>query len=136
MAIKILMNSLYGALSNTYFRYYDIRMAEAITISGQLSIRWAEKTVNEYLRKLLGTKKDYVLAIDTDSLYVNMGDFVKKTIGDADNEKICAFIDKVAEQKFEPLLDKAYEELQKYTHAFEQRMFMKREIIASKMMIS
>ena len=136
MAIKILMNSLYGALSNTYFRYYDIRMAEAITISGQLSIRWAEKTVNEYLRKLLGTKKDYVLAIDTDSLYVNMGDFVKKTIGDADNEKICAFIDKVAEQKFEPLLDKAYEELQKYTHAFEQRMFMKREIIASKMIIT
>ena len=136
LAIKILMNSLYGALSNTYFRYYDIRMAEAITVSGQLSIRWAERTVNEYLRKLLGTKKDYVLAIDTDSLYVNMGDFVKKTIGDTDNDKICAFIDKVAEQKFEPLLDEAYKKLQTYTHAFEQRMFMKREIIASKMIIT
>jgi len=136
MAIKILMNSLYGALSNTYFRYYDIRMAEAITISGQLSIRWAERTVNEYLRKLLGTKKDYVLAIDTDSLYVNMGDFVKKTIGDAGNDKISSFIDKVAEQKFEPLLDSAYQKLQEYTHAFEQRMFMKREIIASKMIIT
>lgn len=137
MAIKILMNSLYGALSNTYFRYYDIRMAEAITISGQLSIRWAERTVNEYLRKILGTKKDYVLAIDTDSLYVNMGDFVKKTIGESNNnEKISEFIDKVAEQKFEPLLEKSYEELRKYTHAFEQRMFMKREIIASKMIIT
>ena len=136
MAIKILMNSLYGALSNTYFRYYDIRMAEAITISGQLSIRWAERTVNEYLRNILGTKKDYVLAIDTDSLYVNMGDFVKKTIGDAEDEKVSAFIDKVAEQKFEPLLDKAYQQLREYTNAFEQRMVMKREIIASKMIIT
>lgn len=135
MAIKILMNSLYGALSNTYFRYYDIRIAEAITVSGQLSIRWAEKTVNNYINKILKTENDYVLAIDTDSLYVNLGDFVSKTIDD-DTDKICAFIDKVAEKKFEPLIEKSYEELRRYTNAFEQRMFMKREIIASKMIIT
>jgi DNA polymerase elongation subunit (family B) len=135
MAIKILMNSLYGALSNKHFRYYDIRIAEAITISGQLSIRWAERTVNQYIQNLMKTKDDYILMIDTDSIYVNLGPFVKKVV-DGDNNKICAFLDKVAESKIEPLLEKSYEELRKYTNAFEQRMFMKREIIASKMIIT
>ena len=138
MAVKIMMNSLYGAMSNKWFRYYDIRMAEAITISGQLTIRWAEDTINKYLNDLLKTDGvDYVIAIDTDSLYVRMGDLVNQVMPDeTDQDKICKFIDKVAEQKIEPLLAKTYETLKEYVHAYDQRMHMKREVIASKVIFT
>ena len=72
MAIKILMNSLYGALGNRWFRYFDQRVAESITLAGQLSIKWAERAVNTEMNNLLSTDDDYVIAIDTDSLYINM----------------------------------------------------------------
>ena len=138
MAVKILMNSLYGAMSNKWFRYYDIRMAEAITISGQLTIRWAEQRINKYLNELLKTGNvDYVLAIDTDSLYVRLGDLVSKVMPDeTDQDKICKFIDKVASQKIEPLLADAYEELKEYVNAYEQKMVMAREIIASRVVFT
>jgi DNA polymerase elongation subunit (family B) len=129
MAIKILMNSLYGAMSNEYFRYYDIRIAEGITISGQLTIRWAEKHLNQYMNKVLGTdNKDYVIAIDTDSLYINMGGLVEK----AKPKDPVKFLDKVATEKIEPMLDLAYSKLRDYLNAYEQKMVMAREVIASK----
>ena len=129
MAIKILMNSLYGAMSNEYFRYYDMRIAEGITISGQLTIRWAEKHLNQYMNKVLGTdNQDYVIAIDTDSLYINMGGLVNK-VNPKDPVK---FLDKVATEKIEPLLDLAYQKLKDYLHGYDQMMVMKREVIASK----
>ncbi len=138
MAVKIMMNSLYGAMSNKWFRYYDIRMAEAITISGQLTIRWAEQRINKYLNELLQTDNvDYVLAIDTDSLYVRLGDLVGKVMPDeTDPDKICKFIDKVASQKIEPLLADAYAELKDYVNAYEQKMVMAREIIASRVVFT
>ncbi len=137
LAIKIMMNSLYGAMSNKYFRYYDIRMAEAITITGQLTIRWAEQTINNYLNKILKTNEDYVLAIDTDSLYVRMDALVKQVIPDeTDQMKICNFLDKVASQKIEPILEKTYNDLKKYVNAPKNRMVMAREIIASKVIFT
>ena len=130
MAIKIMMNSLYGAMGNRWFRYFDIRMAEAITLSGQLSILWAEKTVNAYMNKLLETKDvDYVIAIDTDSVYINFGPFVER-LGISDKQKIVEVIDKVASEKFEPLLEKSYDELAEYMNAYENKMVMKREGIS------
>ena len=129
MAIKILMNSLYGAMSNEYFRYYDIRIAEGITISGQLTIRWAEKHLNQYMNEVLGTdNQDYVIAIDTDSLYINMGGLVDK----AKPKDPVKFLDRVAEEKIEPMLDLAYSKLKDYLNGFDQMMVMKREVIASK----
>ena len=128
MAIKILMNSLYGALGNNFFRYFDHRVAEAITTSGQLSIKWAERSINEYLNKTLKTDDDYVIAIDTDSLYVNMSTLVKK-VNPPDPVK---FLDKVASQMIEPVLEKAYKDLADKMHAHENRMEMSREVIADK----
>jgi DNA polymerase elongation subunit (family B) len=129
MAIKILMNSLYGAMSNEYFRYYDIRIAEGITISGQLTIRWAEKHLNQYMNKVLGTdNNDYVIAIDTDSLYINMGGLVEK----AKPKDPVKFLDKVATEKIEPMLDLSYSKMRDYLNAYEQKMVMAREVIASK----
>jgi DNA polymerase elongation subunit (family B) len=130
MAIKIMMNSLYGALGNRWFRYYDIRMAEAITMSGQLSIRWAEKAVNQYLNTILSTENfDYVIAIDTDSVYVNFGPLVEK-MGLTDTAKTVKVIDQIGQEKFEPLFEKSYSDLAKYMNAYSNKMVMGREAIA------
>jgi len=130
MAIKIMMNSLYGALANRWFRYYDIRMAEAITMSGQLSIRWAERAVNDYMNKIVGTDNfDYVVAMDTDSLYVNFGPLVKK-MGLTDTAKIVKLLDQMGNDKFVPLFTQSYEDLAAYMSAYENKMVMGREAIA------
>ena len=129
MAVKILMNSLYGALSNEHFRYYDMRVAESITVSGQLTIRWAEDTINRYMNKVLKTdNEDYIIAIDTDSLYVRMSKLVEQ-VNPKDPIK---FLDKVGKEKLEPLMAKAYDELYNYMNAYEQKMVMAREVIADK----
>jgi DNA polymerase elongation subunit (family B) len=128
MAIKILMNSLYGALGNNYFRYFDRRMAEAITTSGQLSIKWAERAINEEMNKLLETDDDYVIAIDTDSLYVNMDPLVKKF----GPKNPVDFLNKICAEHFEDILSSAYADLAYNMNAYENRMEMSREVIADR----
>lgn len=132
MAIKIAMNSFYGALANKYFRFFDQRVAEAITVSGQYTIRWAEKILNEYLNNILKTNEDYVIAIDTDSVYLNMGPLVEKILPNETNKtKIVDFLNK-ASGEIEKHLDKGYQQLADYMKAPQQKMVMKREIIADK----
>ena len=129
MAIKILLNSLYGALGNKYFRYFDMRMAEGITLSGQLSILWAEKAINGEMNKILKTEdKDYVIAIDTDSLYINMGPLVK-ALNPKDPVKA---LDKICGEHFEKVLEKAYADLFERQNAYQNRMVMAREVIADR----
>ena len=128
MSIKILMNSLYGALGNNYFRYFDHRVAEAITTSGQLAIKWAERAINKEMNKLMDTDEDYVIAIDTDSLYVKFKPLVDK-FNPNDPTK---FIDKITAEHFEKILSAAYADLATQTNAYENRMEMAREVIADK----
>ena len=127
MAVKILMNSLYGALANQYFRYFDLKIAEAVTTTGQRAILCAEKAVNDELQTLLGTKEDYVIAIDTDSVYINMADLVKKH---RPNNPV-KFLDGVCEH-FEKAIASAYKYQAIDTDAYENRMVMKREVIADR----
>ena len=132
-AKKISLNSAYGAIGNQYFRFFDKRQAEAITTSGQLTIRWIEKKLNILLNSILKTdNKNYIIASDTDSVYVKMNDLVEKVCKDKDNNKILNFLDKVVEQKLLPFINKCFKELGSYTNAFQQRLEMKREIIANK----
>lgn len=128
MAIKILMNSLYGALGNRWFRYFDQRVAESITMAGQLAIKWAERAVNDEMQKLLKTNEDYVIAIDTDSVYIRMGDLVNQ-FQPKDPVK---FLDKICHEHFEKVLEDAYDELSRITSAYENRMEMGREVIADR----
>lgn len=131
MALKIMMNSLYGALGNRWFRYFDLRMAEGITLSGQLSIRWAEKAVNEFMNKIIGSTKDHVIAIDTDSLYIDFEPLVNKLGWDKlPKSEVVTLIDKVCREQFEPMLQKSYQQLADYTDAYENKMVMAREAIA------
>ena len=133
-AMKIMMNSVYGAFGNPYFRFYDLRISEAITLGGQLSIRWAETTVNKYLNNVLETKEvDYVLASDTDSLYITLDALVNKVFPeDTETSKIIDFLDKVCEEKITKVIDAGYADLAKYMNAYDQKMFMKRECLADK----
>jgi DNA polymerase elongation subunit (family B) len=133
-ARKIALNSAYGAVGNQYFRYYDVRQASAITTAGQFIIRFIETKVNEYLNKILKThdKLDYIVASDTDSIYVTLDKLVEKTCEGKDNEQICNFLNKVVDSRIEPFLEKCFGELADYTNAFKNCMVMKREVIANK----
>ena len=135
MAKKISLNSAYGAIGNQYFRYYKLANAEAITLSGQVSIRWIENKMNGYLNKLLRTEDiDYVIASDTDSIYINFGPLVDKFFNNKldDKAKIVSLLDQVCQDKLEPFIDKSYQELANYVNAYDQKMFMKRENIADR----
>ena len=135
MAKKISLNSAYGAIGNQYFRYYQLANAEAITLSGQVSIRWIENKMNDFLNKILKTEKeDYVIASDTDSIYLNLGPLVNVIYKDKekDSESIVSFIDTICEKTLEPFIDQSYKELAEYVNAYDQKMFMKRENIADR----
>ena len=134
LAKKISLNSAYGAIGNNWFRYYDLLVAEAITTSGQLSIRWIERNLNDYLNDLLETdNEDYVIASDTDSVYITFDRLVSKVFKEStDTGKIVNFMDKIARDKIEPFIDKSYQDLASYVNAYEQKMQMSREAIADK----
>jgi DNA polymerase elongation subunit (family B) len=135
MARKIQLNSAYGAIGNQYFRYYKLANAEAITLSGQVSIRWIENRMNGYINKILKTDgEDYVIASDTDSIYLNLGPLVEAVYKGREktNEGIVTFLNKVCETQFEPFIEGAYEELAKYVNAYDNKMVMARENIADR----
>ena len=130
MAIKTLMNSLYGAMANLHFRHYDIDIASAITNTGQLVIRWGEKHLNDWLSNFIkeNTVKDRIIAIDTDSLYVSVEDVIKKF----NPVNPVSFLDEFGSKAVEPLLAKSFAELAKITNAYKNTMVMKREAIADR----
>ena len=132
-ARKIALNSCYGAIGNQYFRYYDVRQASGITTAGQFIIRFIENKVNDYLNKILKTENtDYVIASDTDSIYVCLEPLVKQVCNGKSDDEVCNFIDKVVDNKLEPYIVKQFKELSDYTNAFKNAMVMKREVIANK----
>jgi DNA polymerase elongation subunit (family B) len=135
MARKIQLNSAYGAIGNNYFRYYKLENAEAITLSGQVAIRWIENKMNTYLNKILKTDGvDYVIASDTDSIYLNLGPLVECVYKGREKttEDIVSFLDKICKVEFEKYIESCYQELADYVNAYEQKMQMKRENIADR----
>lgn len=132
---KIQLNSAFGACGNEYFRYYDQDIAEAITLSGQLSIRWIERHLNDFLNKSLKTakKEDFVVAADTDSVYLRLGKLVRQVMPqETDKQKITKFLDKFCNDVLQPFINKKYDDLARQQNAYGQKMRMKREAIASK----
>ena len=135
MARKIQLNSAYGAIGNQYFRYYKLANAEAITLSGQVSIRWIENKMNAYLNKILKTDGiDYVIASDTDSIYLNMGPLVESVYKGREKtaQSVVSFLDKVCRVELENYIEGCYQELAEYVNAYDQKMQMKRENIAER----
>ncbi len=133
MAKKIQLNSAYGALGNKFFRWYRNEFAEAITASGQLTTRWIERKLNIYLNKTFKTEDvDYVIACDTDSVYIKADKFMELAGKEMTKEQEVEYLDKVCTKVLEPYIDKCYEALRAYVNGYAQKMKMKRECIADK----
>ncbi len=138
---KILLNSFYGALANIYFCMFDIRIAESITLAGQLAIRWVGRKTNEYLNGVLKTDGvDYVVYTDTDSIYVNM-EPVCAILGERhgfdhnakegeDVQKAVRALDQFCDDHMTPMIDRGYEDLAQYCNSYSQKMIMAREVIS------
>ncbi len=133
MSLKICLNSLYGALGAQGFRYYDTRMALGTTSGGQLSIRWVANDLNDLFSKLCGPS-DYVIASDTDSVYLNLGPLVDKVFkGDqADTTALINWMDLACKKQITPFINSSFMKLADYMNAYEQKMEMKREALATK----
>jgi DNA polymerase elongation subunit (family B) len=134
LAKKVSLNSAYGALGSQYFRFYDLRLALAVTTSGQLAIRWIEAKINQYMNKVVDSEGvDYVIASDTDSIYLRMSELIDKFVKNtSDKQKVISIMDKICEEKIQPFIDKSYDELADYLHAYAQKMQMKREGLSDK----
>lgn len=134
LAKKVGLNSAYGAMGNEFFRFFDIRVAEGVTLAGQLSIRWIEQRVNRHMNQIMKTEgADYIIAGDTDSIYLHMGPLVQKVCKDLKNtKKVIDFMDTACQKEFGPFIDKSYQDLANYVRAYAQKMFMKREALADK----
>ena len=132
MVRKICLNSLYGALGNQYFRHYKLENAEAITLTGQVAIRWIERKINEFMNDALKTQEvDYVIASDTDSIYLNLGPLVD-SVGLSDTKRIVDVLNQFCQKKIEPFIDESYNELSEYLQCYEKTLVMKRECIADR----
>jgi DNA polymerase elongation subunit (family B) len=112
--------------------HYDLRLAEAITLTGQFVIRWIEKALNEFLNKTLKTEgMDYVLASDTDSVYICLDELVKRSFQkEPSNKEVLVFLDKACNKIIQPFIDKKFEELTDTLGGMEDVLQMKRECIA------
>jgi len=140
MAFKILINAAYGAIGNASFQYFSVNNAEAVTLTGQAVIQSIEKKVNSYLNSLLkidpNTPEDFVIASDTDSLYIRFSSLVNKIFTKeeqkTDSKKVIDFLDKVAQDKLAPIIDAHFDDLFHYLNGVQNHMVMKREIISDK----
>jgi DNA polymerase elongation subunit (family B) len=134
MARKIQLNSLYGAWANQYFRYYDDRIAEGITLTGQYIIQKVGKALDQYLNKICGTENiEYTFYSDTDSCYVTLDTLVSKWLpANASEKNIVDLIDKICKEKLVPVMNKACEQMAYQTNAYVSKLEFKREVIADK----
>jgi DNA polymerase elongation subunit (family B) len=133
MARKIQLNSLFGAWANYYFRYFDDRIAEGITITGQYIIRTVGQALDDYLNKICGTKDfKYSFYSDTDSCYITLDPLVKKFYADKSKQEIVGILDQICEDKITGIINKACGRLADYTNAFDRKIIFKREAIADR----
>lgn len=134
LAIKVLLNSLYGALGNAGFRYFMIEMAQSVTLSGQVVIQWIERKINEFVSKKTGLEKDRIVLIDTDSVVIDLEDLVNQVCPEHyTREQRLDFLIKFGEKVMDPYIDHCYQEFAEYINAFQQKMHMKRENVISRM---
>jgi len=138
MAAKILMNSLYGAMGNIFFRYYDIRIAEGITMTGQLIIRSVAKQLNQLITNEVAKStgkvpdKDFSFYSDTDSTYVTLNEIVKSVIPNKTTKETVDVLDKYCTKVIEPAISKTCEEFSSYLNTLQSKIKFKREVIAER----
>ena len=133
MALKIAANSCYGAIGNEGFHYYDYRMAEAITLTGQLANRDLANRMNAKMNKIMATEGiDYIIYGDTDSIYLDCESLVQKYMAGKPREDVVSFLDAFGEDVCQPVINKTVKRLYELTNAYDLVMASKREAISSR----
>lgn len=135
-AVKILLNSLYGALGTPYFRFFNIHCAEAITLTGQATTAQSFKLFNDFLNGILGTDKDYAIASDTDSVYLDLSDLIDKLYGDAPPQEIIDPVTKLCDTKFADMLEECFDKFAHNINSMRNAIDMKREAIGSAVFVA
>lgn len=138
MALKILLNSGYGALGNEYSRYFDLRIAESITLGGQANIVYIANKINDEVNKLNKTDIDNRIYGDTDSVYISFVEtvniytekFKQKYGKEPTKTEICDWLDNCISSHFEPYIERVYTEFGEYQNTPVQAMKMAREVIS------
>jgi DNA polymerase elongation subunit (family B) len=125
---KILLNSMYGVLGLPAFRFYDVDNAEAVTLTGQVVIKKTAEMANIKYCKELGTKEDYNVYIDTDSIYMMAEPLVKHRYPEYkefDEKRMAQEVNTIAEEtqsflnKFYDMLAERFFFIPKEKHRFE-----------------
>jgi len=94
-SVKLMLNSIYGAFGNPYFYFFNVDIAETITLQGKDAILYTEILLNKYFKEFwhkdievhqkMGIvvsgriEKPVGIYIDTDSIYVKFEEIIKKS---------------------------------------------------------
>ena len=124
-ALKILLNSYYGATGFPGFRWYDLRMSTSVTLGGQVGIKIAANAVDDFLHTICPNEPSACIGGDTDSFYVNFGPYADK-LGLTTVDQISDYIKDV----LEPVIEQACKKYFDYMNHFEFCLNFKREVIA------
>jgi len=137
LVAKVAANSFYGICGLKYFRFYDIRLSEAVTLSGQAANRFVEQRVNQYLNKILETaNRDYTVYMDTDSCYFDLSGMVKKFAHNKTKEQQYEFVKKVGYSKLTDVINDAIVEFNDYLNVHDPVLDMKMEAVGSGVFIA
>lgn len=130
-AFKDTLNAGYGALANPYNRWFSLEMAESVTSTGQLVIRTAEKTTNDLMNRTAKTENvNYVIAADTDSVYVEMGPLVSNL--DVSPREKLEIVGKFSRNCIKPTIEKSHIELAQRMGCKENLIQMNVETISNR----
>ncbi len=132
-ALKVVLNSGYGVVSNQYFRFFNIDNAEAVTSTGQILIQWVERDITKYLNKITGLNVNFVIGADTDSLLISFGPLIEKLgINETDKKRIIDTLDAFCKSKMDKVIEGSCAAFMKYTNAFQPHLSMKREALCDR----
>lgn len=129
--LKILLNSLFGASANPYFRFFSTAIAEGITMTGQYIIQQVASDIDVYLNKVCETDGlNYVFYCDTDSNYVTLNTMANKFFPDAKGSDLIDILDTICKEKLSLVIEKSCVGIAEYQNAYKNTTEFKREIIA------
>ncbi len=129
---KVVLNSLYGVLGLPVFRFYDLDNAEATTLTGQELIKFTKKIGNFFYNNALGTKEDYCIYIDTDSVFYSALPIIEKRFPNKQftETQMSKVILDVADE-MQTYLNKSYDYFgKKFLNLDKHRFEIKQELIA------
>lgn len=141
-AIKILINSFYGAFGNRYFYFHNNDIAQSITLQGQDLIKFAIKAINHYftnmwhkdyeLHEKLGLSKytinkienDAAIYTDTDSVYSCIEYAINSIEGlELTEQEALDFVIKINEYRLKEYFVKVFEKYAKHFHTGNRQNF-------------